>query len=666
MLLKSIKLENFRQFRDSYIEFAQGTNGKNVTIIMGNNATGKTTMAQAFRWCMYGDTEFSDKNMLNRNVAYKMTPGQKKDVKVTLEFSHGDLFYTLIREQTYSKGYNNRIQKDDNNTTFSIAITNAKGSTNPKIKHPESEMNKILPQALSQYFFFDGERIEKMSKYISGNVKVTDIAEAVQGLLGLNAMQSALRHLYNPRRINTVIGKYESSYAVDANEKLKEIIETLNMANEKIFDISLREEELKKQIDEAKAQKENLLATIKDHEEGDRLLKEKERINKHIDTIHNDRNAIIEDICNYFKSNINSYFSEPLIFMSLKFLSQKDFTGKDIPHMHADTIEYLLNKKECICGTHLDKGSIPYEKVKKLIDFLPPQSLSTSIGDFKKEAKLRAISHQDLYAIIGDKLARIEEYNDQIDGLNEDLNNIESKLKSGNINETVRDLNNKITTCDQTIEASNVELEKLLIETGEWSEKIKNAEKERKELALTDKNNKKIEIYRSYAMQLYNELNAVYSSKEKEIREKLATTINEIFKTIFSGALSLTIDEKYHIKVFSEQRDDDVETSTAQSISVIFAFITAIIKIAKENQTSYDKDAELLTSDSYPLVMDAPLSSFDKRRIKTVCELIPTIAEQVIIFIKDTDGEFAEEYMSNKIGSHYTLDKRNEFETVLM
>ena len=62
MLLESIKLENFRQFRNEYIEFAQGSDGKNVTIIIGDNGTGKTTFAQAFFWCMYGETEFSDKN----------------------------------------------------------------------------------------------------------------------------------------------------------------------------------------------------------------------------------------------------------------------------------------------------------------------------------------------------------------------------------------------------------------------------------------------------------------------------------------------------------------------------------------------------------------------------------------------------------------------------
>ena len=48
MLLKSIKLENFRQFRNESIDFAQGEGGKNVTIIIGENGTGKTTLLRHF------------------------------------------------------------------------------------------------------------------------------------------------------------------------------------------------------------------------------------------------------------------------------------------------------------------------------------------------------------------------------------------------------------------------------------------------------------------------------------------------------------------------------------------------------------------------------------------------------------------------------------------
>ena len=100
MLLESITLENFRQFRHESIDFAQGENGKNVTIIIGENGTGKTTFAQAFFWCMYGETEFSDKNMLNKLVAAKMKPGQESKVQVILKLRHGTVNYTLMREQT--------------------------------------------------------------------------------------------------------------------------------------------------------------------------------------------------------------------------------------------------------------------------------------------------------------------------------------------------------------------------------------------------------------------------------------------------------------------------------------------------------------------------------------------------------------------------------------
>lgn len=158
----------------------------------------------------------------------------------------------------------------------------------------------------------------------------------------------------------------------------------------------------------------------------------------------------------------------------------------------------------------------------------------------------------------------------------------------------------------------------------------------------------------------------VYATSEAEIRRKLETTINEIFKQIYDGGLYLTIDEKYHISVYVNEYDGDVETSTAQSISVIFAFITGIIKMARDNRNATDDNAKLLSSEPYPLVMDAPLSAFDKRRIKTVCEALPNTAEQVIIFIKDTDGELAEEHMGDKIGCRHYFDKKNEFETVLV
>lgn len=664
MLLESIKLENFRQFRDEYIEFAQGTDGKNVTIIIGDNGAGKTTFAQAFFWCLYGETEFSDKNMINKLTASAMKPGQEEKVQVTLKLSHGNVSYTLMREQVYRKDYSNRIKGD--NTIFDIAIKDSKGNTTyVKKTLCEGEVKSILPKELSKYFFFDGERIEKMSKDISTGKKATDFAEAVKGLLGLNAMFSAIQH-FNPRTRNSVIGSYESSYSANSNIKIIEYTKTIESCKENIAEIDNRLDELENQIEQATSRKAEKVEEIKLYAEGEELQLQKERLLKQIKSVKASRSTVIKEISKNFNTNMSFFFSSSLMLKALEFLANKDFTGKDIPFMHGKTIEYLLKQKVCICGTHLDEGSVPYNNVKGLLDFLPPQSLSTNVRDFKKESNRRANARENLYDDVREKLAIISKQDEELVDLNDDLNAIEKKLSGNDVRGAVRTINAEIQICDQTIRKNQTERDQLLMRKGGFEKDAIRADTERRNLTLLDENNKKIEIYKAYAEKIYEELQAVYISSEAEIRSKLEATINEIFRTIYEGGLSLTIDEKYHISVYADDYDGDVETSTAQSISVIFAFITGIIKMARENRTANNEDAQLLSSEPYPLVMDAPLSTFDKRRIKTVCESLPNTAEQVIIFIKDTDGELAEEYMGDKIGSRHQFDKKNEFETVLL
>ena len=663
MLLESIKLHNFRQFRDESIDFAQGENGKNVTIIIGENGTGKTTFAQAFFWCMYGETEFSDKTILNKVVAAEMRPGQEERVKVTLSLRHGAVGYTLIREQVYRKDYNNNVKGD--NTIFDIAIKDAGGNTTyVKKTQCEAEVKGILPKELSRYFFFDGERIEKMSKDISSGKKSTDFAEAVKGLLGLNGFISAIAH-FNPRSKNGVIGSYDSSFDAKSNKKISEYTDTIDRCNREIERLEARLETLDSQIESAKQRKGEKTEEIKQYAEGEELQEQKEKLQKQIRNAEIARANVYKAICKDFNSSMSTFFSMTLMKRALAFLAQEDFTGKDIPFMHTKTIEYLIKQKVCICGTHLDEGSVPYNKVMELINYLPPQSISTTISDFKKEARRRAGSSDDIVSQVQENLAVISSQDDDIAEKMDDIQSIDKKLSGGDVREKVRAINTEIQMCDETIRKSEDEKQKCDREIGGYIKERDRADAERRNLTLLDERNRKIEIYKAYAERIYSELLEVYSTSEAEIRRKLQDTINDIFKQIYEGGLYLTIDDKYHISVYANDYEGDVETSTAQSISVIFAFIIGIIKMARENRNASDDDAKLLSSEPYPLVMDAPLSAFDKRRIKTVCEALPKTAEQVIIFIKDTDGELAEDYMGDKIGSRHRFDKLNEFETVL-
>ena len=664
MLLKSIKLENFRQFRNESIDFAQGEDGRNVTIIIGENGTGKTTFSQAFFWCLYGETDFSDKIMINKVVADKMMPNDIEKVMVKLELRHGEVLYTLIREQEYKKDYSNKVK--GSNTILNIAIKDKDGNTSyVRNSMHESEVRKILPKELARYFFFDGERIEGMSKDISSGKKVEDFAEAVQGLLGLNAIITAIKH-FNPRSKYGVIGSYESSFDSASNEKIQVYTNKINDIRDEIDRLDIRLEEIDGLISIAEKRKMDKTIEIRKYSEGERFQDEKERLLKCIENAKKSKTIVYRSISDTFNENLDSFFTKSLIYRALIIIAQADLSGKDIPYMHGKTIDYLLEKKVCLCGTDLIEDSIPYNKVKELKSFLPPQSISTTIRDFKKESRKRCKDSKDLKVAIKEKLATISEQEDDIMEWSNDLNEIEEKLKGNNVKEKVRKINNEIKLCVEAIEKDSLERDNIIKKIERLKGEVERTDSERGKIVLLDEKNKKIEIYKAYAECIYDELQSIYNDSETKIRERLQDTINEIFLKLYDGGLYLTIDSKYHISVGVTDYEGDVETSTAQSIAVIFAFITSIIQMASENRNSSDEDSKLLSSEPYPLVMDAPLSAFDKRRIKSVCDTIPEIADQVIIFIKDLDGELAEKYMADRIGSRHYFEKKNEFETVLV
>lgn len=659
MLLQTIELQNFRQFVNEKIDFSTDPE-RNVTLIIGENGTGKTTFAQAFFWCFYGETDFSDKIILNRSVIEKMTPDQKETVRVAIRLTHGSAEYEIIRTQEYKKAYTNRVTAA--NTVLNVQVKSADGNTRYlKPLECESAIQNILPKELANYFFFDGERIEKMSKEIASGRKSSGFSNAVVGLTGLKATLAALDHL-SPTRTSSVMGKLTLEYRGDSDGKMQQLTKRIGELQDELERITVRLSELDDEIESATTSRAQFEQDIKQFADGEKLQNERERLLRELADVKRTKATFVKDICKAFNDGMPTFFGISMVKDALEVLSHSDFSGKDIPEMHAKTIQFLLKRGTCICGTHLDPGTIPYNKVMELMDYLPPQSIGVTVGQFIKDSRMKYSRENDLLQQLKDKMALISTQTDKVEELKEDIAQISDKLDGADVREQVRKINGQITACTKIISARKDEQKRLLIRQGQCEEEKKQKENRRSELSLLDKNNQKIELYKAYTQQIYDELLAEYKEKEKNVRERLERSINEIFKSIYDGGLSLSIDEKYNISVYVTDFEGGVETSTAQSISVIFAFISAIIKMARDNQVENGDEAY---SEPYPLVMDAPLSAFDKRRIKAICSAIPETAEQVIIFIKDTDGELAEDYLGTRVMKRHYFEKVDEFNTHL-
>ena len=103
MLIKTLRMENFRQFKGTTSVSFSVDPKQNVTVILGDNTFGKTTLLQAFNWCFYGVAKF-DHNpdmLLNLEIASEMREGDKRIVEVEITVIHQDVEYVISRTQNY-------------------------------------------------------------------------------------------------------------------------------------------------------------------------------------------------------------------------------------------------------------------------------------------------------------------------------------------------------------------------------------------------------------------------------------------------------------------------------------------------------------------------------------------------------------------------------------
>ena len=108
MLIRKIKMENFRGFRDKTIDF----NNKSIVLLSAANGVGKTTTVDAIEWCLTGEigrlknafdsrsTNAAERKMNNNGILKNRDAREKEKVKVMLWLFNGDKEIMLCREQT--------------------------------------------------------------------------------------------------------------------------------------------------------------------------------------------------------------------------------------------------------------------------------------------------------------------------------------------------------------------------------------------------------------------------------------------------------------------------------------------------------------------------------------------------------------------------------------
>ena len=657
MIIKSLTLKNFRQFTgEQTIDFSTNPD-KKVTIVIAESGVGKTTLIQAFQWILYGTCKYT--KILNESLRSNMKPESYEEVCASVSLLHANRLYTISRKQLFHK-LSKRVDAED--STIAVDYQDDEGiSKQVRGRDANLLIKQLMHQDLFPYFFLEGESLTRVGEQMSRGKSGTnnDFAKAVKGLLGFNHLYEAVKHL------DAASADYEVEISKNtANKRLKEIIETVQGCNDRINSAKERIKTIEGEITYNTTQRDTLSERLMAYAEVEGKQKRTKVLSNELSALRvriNDRKKTL-----FKKMSSNGFY---LALASLledveETMKDADSIDKGIPGMNVDAINFLMANHKCICGEDLVEGSDHWNKLHDLLELLPPNNIGFEIETFKNEIK--EIKRQANYfdedftrerkgladdlKSYNEKLEELEQLNKDIGGVREDI----GKLKEQEIG-----YNQKIV---YLMDEKRQKEKSILTE----QDNINRLEEEARILKSRDEKTKKLQAYYLEAEFLKNQIDRFIQRKEKETREKLAKAINEIFRDFYEEVITFTLDSNYgvQIKTLDYELSNDF-TSGGQDVAVALAFIGAIIKVNGEKDIDPEAVEEEVEKESYPLVMDAPVSNFGMKQMESFSDLMPKIADQIIVFINDVGGPILKEKMKTQIGSEYSIFKEDTYHSVI-
>lgn len=648
MIIKQIKLTNFRQFMGEHVIEFSTDKEKNVSVILGSNTCGKTTIVGAFIWGLYGVNNLKEPKMLLNNVlAQKLTFGSQ-DVSVEITLNHDNKDYIILRTQRFSKTATGDSVRG-NTPDLKVSYVIESGETIPvNPAECQNVIESILPQALSDYFFFDGERIKSINT--KANVK-----DAVRGLMGLDVYSAGIDHL-NPNSGSSVIGKFKKEIDTGRDQ---EATRRKNQIEEYKTSLDGYEKKTPQILDELQhwqTKKDEYDHIIRENEDVKAAQTKRAQLEREVadyeDEIKNSEARLITE----FNYNASKFFAIPLIKRGFEVLKSAKDEGEGIPNMHASSIEYILKRGKCICGCDLTKNQGAVECIQHEQSLLPPQHIGTEVRMFRKDME-NALSTSNMYVdnVKSDyrtwlKSQQSLEYcrkelksiSDKIVGF-EDVEKYERKRQEA-VQQLSRFEQAKVGNHDAIVRL------KALIEASE---------KEIDKLIVANEKNKKIQRYCDYAQAIYDWFKDFYDRQEKEVKDDLLASINENFSKMYHGSREITMNNEY--KITPVLTGDKSELAKSEGLETVtnFSFIMGLVELArKKAMKPADEDlANQPITEPYPIVMDAPFSNTDIKHIENITARLPEVAEQVIIFVMDKDWNYARKELEKHLGSKYVIEK---------
>nr|WP_319390619.1 AAA family ATPase [uncultured Cohaesibacter sp.] len=637
MFLKKITLKNFRQFYgEQEITFADDP-GKNVTLLHAENGIGKTTFLNSLLWCFYKTLTDRFENPTDI-VNHEAVREGDHEAKVEVLFKHKGKEYRVCRE------IDQKFSQED----FKAWLIES--GNHSSIPNPNVFIQSVVPQEMSEYFFFDGEYAETLAS--RQNKKA--VKTALENMLGCNIAIQAQEDL---RSIKKAIEKEKGSLA--SNNSLGETWQT------KLEKLESERDADQKKLKILEQNVEFTEIAVKEISNGLRSSEGAKEVQKTRDSLEaKKQTAQQEEIkSKVVKTKWIDEFSIGLLSQKAmdacsSYIEDANVKGQLPSKIAEDFVNDILESKTCICGRPFEPESSEASQIKALLAEAGSRlmndrlmNIRTLMGNLDKSRNLAIGKFQEIDTQL---VAR----GDEINKLEAEIKECSLKLQNSNIveiaerEEALEKKKNELIDFKAEIKHLEQICEQRAHDIKVTQEKRdKHLAKDHRAKGLT----RKTDILDATIARLDDELNT-YRNDSRAI---IASKVNKILEEAARRDYYVEIDEAFNLDMFHGTGKTPVGKSGGENQLLSLAFIASLISFASDRREEENKI--LKPGTMAPLMLDSPFGQLDVAYRESTAKFLPALAEQVVLLVSQSQGdEKVIKALGDKIGAEYVLVSENK------
>lgn len=692
MILKEVKIQNFRSYygADNNIQLSPG-----LTLILGDNGDGKTTFFEALEWLFNTAVDDRSETNISEKRKSELAVGEDDTVMVEIKFDH-DGEKELIKSFKFERRPDGSIYTSD----FRFVGIENIGSERLSIDGKRL-LERCFDAIVRKYCLFKGETELNIFNGETALQSLVDTFSDVRKFQEYVEMtthfeEDSARVVEKEMKSDEKAAKQARSLQVDMTNAKKErdyLIGEIKTQEKAIEDYSTRLEVLER--NQSACEQYQIIKQ--------RIIKKKDEINRlsaHVEVDYN--TSLLDDawILRSFLPILQEYQKKVAALSKEKRkLEAQDIEAKakakgaheaieqiqklangvaplpwNLPDK--DTMQEMIDEEVCkVCGRPAPNGSDAYnfmveklnqylrkveEEAKKRAAEVEAQPLFPN--EFIDELRTRSIQMggdaekwvAHIATEIADRLAFIQARKQELQKLKGELQEAEDEkthllLQSQGLTEEMLEVSfTDFKGFSERKNRAEIEKERLQRELKDQKDLIRDLEEQ---YAKIETDNTSIKIYQRVHTALKKIMEAFSNAKERNIQEFLqmleekANDYMEILnKNDFRGLIKIVrkIDGKAEIRLYSSNdtiiANPNQALKTTMYMSVLFA-ISNITTLKRE--------------EDYPLIFDAPTSSFGDIKEDVFYNIIDKIDKQCIIVTKDLLVKQGDEAVLNE-------DKINE------